>query len=48
MTPLEEILFMKLADDIEASDGLTAEDKDLLKSLERMAAEIESEAENSK
>ena len=38
---------MKLTDDIESSDGLTAEDKDLLKSLETMAAEIDSEAENS-
>jgi hypothetical protein len=46
MTPWEEVLFMKLTDDIEASDGLTAEDKDLLKSLETMAAEIDSEAED--
>jgi hypothetical protein len=44
---MDENLFVKLADDIEASDGLTAEDKDLLKSLETMAAEIESEADNS-
>jgi hypothetical protein len=44
---MDENLFVKLADDIEASDGLTAEDKDLLKSLETMATEIEREAENS-
>jgi hypothetical protein len=44
---MDENLFVKLADDIEVSDGLTAEDKDLLKSLETMAAEIESEADNS-
>jgi hypothetical protein len=37
---------MKLTDDIETSDGLTAEDKDLLNSLETMAAEIDSEAED--
>ena len=47
MTSVEEILFMKLADDIEGPDGLAEEDKDLLKSLERMAAEIDGEAENS-
>jgi len=41
-------LFVKFADDTEGSGGLAEEDKDLLKSLERMAAEIESEAENSK
>jgi hypothetical protein len=47
MTPLEENLFMKLADDIEASDGLAEEDKDLLESLAKKAAEIEIELENS-
>ena len=46
MTPLEEILFMKLADDIEASDGLTEGDKDLLQRLARKAAEVESDEEN--
>jgi hypothetical protein len=45
--PMDENLFVKLADDIEVSDRLTAEDKDLLKSLETKAAEIESEADNS-
>ena len=44
---MDENLFVKLANDIEASDGLAAEDKDLLKSLARKAAEIESEADNS-
>jgi hypothetical protein len=43
MSPLEEDLFMKLVDDIEGSGGLAEEDKDLLESLETMAAEIESE-----
>jgi len=43
ITSLEEILFMILADDMEAQDGLAEEDKELLESLERMAAEIDSE-----
>jgi hypothetical protein len=47
MSPLEENLFMKLIDDIEGSDGWAKEDKDFLKSLEKMAEEIESEAESS-
>ena len=38
---------MELADDIESSDGLAEEEKDFLKSLEKMAKEIESEAESS-
>jgi len=38
---------MKLTDDIESSDGLAEEDKDFLKSLEKMAAEIEREADSS-
>ena len=38
---------MKLADDIEASEGLAVEDKDLLESLEKMAAKIDSEVEGS-
>jgi hypothetical protein len=45
--PLDENLFVKLINDIEASDGLNEGDKDLLKRLARKAAEIESEAENS-
>jgi hypothetical protein len=38
---------MELADDIESSDGLAEEEKDFLKSLEKMAEEIESEAGSS-
>ena len=45
---MDQNLFVKFADDIEGSDGLTAEDKELLKRLETMAAEIDSEADNSK
>jgi len=48
MTPMDQNLFIKLTDDIEASGEFTAEDKELLKSLEMMAAEIEREADNSK
>ena len=47
MIPFEEVLLMKPVDDIEASAGLAEEDKDFLKCLETMAAEIESEPENS-
>jgi hypothetical protein len=47
VTSLDENLFVKLVGDIEASDKLTDEDKDLLRKLARKAAEIESEAENS-
>ncbi len=36
---------MKLVDDVEGSDGLSEEDKDFLKSLEKMAEEMESEGE---
>ncbi len=38
---------MKLVDDIEGLDGLAEEDKDFLRSLEKTAEEIESEAESS-
>jgi len=38
---------MKLIDDVEGSSGLAEEDKDFLKSLEKMAEEMESEAESS-
>jgi hypothetical protein len=53
MTPMDENLFVKIEDDIEASDGSAEDDKglddkDLLESLEKKAAEIESEAESSK
>ena len=45
--PLDENLFVKLINDIEASDGLNEGDKDLLRKLARKAAEIESEPEDS-
>jgi hypothetical protein len=44
---LDENLFVKLVGDIEASDKLTDEDKDLLRKLARKVEEIESEARNS-
>ncbi len=44
---MDENLFVRLLDDIDASDKLTDEDKDLLRKLARKAAEIESEVENS-
>jgi len=44
---MDQNRFVKLTDDIEGSDGLTAEDKDLLKSLAKKAAEIDGEADNS-
>jgi hypothetical protein len=47
VTSLDENLFFKLINDIEASDKLTDEDKDLMRKLARKAAEIESEARNS-
>jgi hypothetical protein len=43
---LDENLFIKLVDDIEALVGLDEEDKDLLKRLARKAAEIEIDGEN--
>jgi len=43
---LDENLFIKLVNDIEASDGLNEGDKDLLKRLARQAAEVESDEEN--
>jgi hypothetical protein len=43
---LDENLFAKLIDDIDASDGWTEEDKDLMRRLAKKAAEIDSEAEN--
>ena len=46
-TPMDENLFVKVADDIEVSHGLAEEDKDLLKSLEKKAEELEDEADNS-
>jgi hypothetical protein len=47
MSPLKENRFMELVDDIEGSGGLAEEDEDFLKSLEKMAKEIESEVESS-
>ena len=38
---------MKPVDDVEGSGKLAEEDKDFLKSLEKMAQEMESEAESS-
>ena len=38
---------MKLEDDVEAPGELAEEEKDFLKSLEKMAEEIEGEAESS-
>ena len=37
-------LFVKLGDDIGASGGLAEEDKDFLESLEKMAKEVEDDA----
>jgi hypothetical protein len=45
MTLMNKNLFVKLTDDIEVSGQLTAEDKELLKSLETMAEEIDGEAD---
>lgn len=39
---------MKLMDDIEGSDELAEEDKEFLKSLEKMAEEVEDEPTNPK
>ena len=46
-TTMDKNLFVKLADDIEVSDRLTAEDKELLKSLETTAEEIDGGADHS-
>lgn len=43
---MDENLFIKLVNDIEASDVFDEEDKDLLKRLARKAAEIEIDGEN--
>ena len=43
---MDENLFIKLVNDIEASDVLTEGDKDLLRKLARNATEMESEAED--
>jgi len=46
VTPLDENLFIKLVNDIEASDVLNEEDRDLLRKLARKAAEVEGDVEN--
>jgi hypothetical protein len=46
MSPLEENLFMKLVDDTEGQGELAEEDKDFLKSLEKMAQEVGDEADS--
>lgn len=48
MSPSEENLFMNLVDDTEAPGELPEEEKDFLKSLEKMAEEVEDEADRSK
>ena len=44
MKLLDDNLFAELADDTEAPRELGEEDKDLLKSLEKMAEEVKDEA----
>lgn len=44
---MDENLLVKSKDDTGASDGLPEGDQDFLKSLEKMAAEIESKEDNS-
>jgi hypothetical protein len=48
MKLLDDNLLAEVADNTEASNRLCEEDKDLLESLAKKAAEIESEANNSK
>jgi hypothetical protein len=48
MNPSDKNLFEKLEDDIEAPGELAEEEKDFLKSLEKMAEEIEGEANHPK
>ena len=47
MKLLDDNLFEEVADDTKPSNGLGEEDKDLLKSLEKKAEELEGEADNS-
>jgi hypothetical protein len=47
-TPMDENLFVKVADDTEVSHGLAEEDKDFLDGLEKMAEELEDEADKPK
>ena len=46
MNLLDDDLFLEDADDIEASDGLVEDDKDLLKNLENKAEEVEDEPDS--
>jgi len=48
MKLLDDDLFVEVEDGTEASDGLGEEDEDLLKKLEKKAAEVEEEADNPK
>jgi len=48
MKLLDDDLFVEDVDDTEASDGSGEEDEDLLKRLEKKAAEIDSQTDNSK
>jgi hypothetical protein len=48
MKLLDDNLLEEAVDDTEAYDGLDEEDKALLKRLEKMAEEVEEEADNSK
>jgi hypothetical protein len=43
MNLLDDSMLVEVPDDTEAPDRLGEDDKDLLESLERMAAEIDSE-----
>jgi hypothetical protein len=45
---MDEDLFVKFTNDIGGPGALAEEDKDFLKSLEKIAAEIEREADNLK
>jgi len=46
MKILDENLLAEIADDTGAPDELAGEDKDFLKSLEKMAEEVEDEADS--
>lgn len=48
MKLLDDNLFIEDFDDTEATGELAEEDKDFIKSLEKMAVEVEDEADNSK
>ena len=48
MKLLDDNLFEELEDDTKAPDELVEGDKDILKHLEKMAEEVEDEADNPK